>query len=486
MPTQKSIKKNAVLNSIRTGLSLCFPLITFPYSTRILGPENIGKVNFAQSVVSYFSIFASLGILPYAVREAAKVRDDMQKLNQFALEIFAINMAATIAAYIFLSITLLSVPKLAEYRTLILICSMQIAFGTIGMDWIYSAMEDYFYTTVRSLAFQIVSLALLFLLVKDRNDYLLYAAITVIASVGSNILNFIHSRKYISFRHCGRLAVKKHLKPIFILFAFAIASSIFTTLDTTMIGFLSDDIQVGFYSAGVKLVRMIRNLFPAVFSVLFARLAYHHAHGDENSIIALSQKTMCFNFCFALPISAGLFLLMKPLVLLFCGPAYLAVIPVAKTMCPFILFSACSGFLGGGILIAYGKESIYLLTIIIAAAINFLLNMLLIPNHGVNGAALATLITEAFIMFFYFIYLRSFIKQLNLTLPFMQFLAATLIMGVAVYFMSTRFSNTVMQLIVPTIVGIIVYGTVLILFKNKYLLEQLKTIASKMRGPTKK
>lgn len=486
MPVQKSIKKNAILNSIRSVLSLCFPLITFPYSTRILGPENIGKVNFAQSVVSYFSIFASLGIWSYAVREAAKVRDDKQKLNQFAFEVFAINITATVVAYIFLFIALLAIPKLADYWTLILICSMQIVFETIGMNWIYSAMEDYFYTTVRTIAFQIVSLALLFLLVKSRSDYLLYAAITVIASVGSNILNFIHSRKYISFRHYRKLAVKKHLKPIFTLFAFTIASSIFTTLDTTMIGFLSNDMQVGFYSAALKLVRMIRNLFPAVFSVLFARLAYYHAHGDEKSIILLSQKAMCFNFCFALPISAGLFLLMKPLVLLFCGSAYLAVIPIAQTMCPFILFSACSGFLGGGILIAYGKESIYLLTIIIAAAIDFLLNMLLIPRYGPNGAALATLVTEAFIMFFYFIYLRAFIGQLNLTLPFIQFLTATVIMGVSVYFASAHFSKTAMQLIIPTAIGIITYGMVLIFFRNKYLLEQLKAIADKLKGVTEK
>lgn len=486
MPVQKSIKKNAVLNSIKTILSLCFPLITFPYSTRILGPENIGKVNFAQSIVSYFSIFASLGIWSYAVREAAKIRDDRKKLNQFAFELFTINMTATVASYMLLFAAVFAVPKLTDYRMLILICSTQIAFKTIGIDWIYSAMEDYFYITVRSLAFQIASLALLFLLVKNQNDYLLYAAIHVIASVGSNILNFIHSRKYISFRHCGKRAIKKHLKPIFTLFAFTIASSIFTTLDTTMIGFLSDDMQVGFYSAGVKLVRMVRDLFPAVFSVLFARLSYCHAQNDEKSIISLSQKTMCFNFCFALPISAGLFLLMKPLILLFCGTAYLDVIPIAKTMCPFILFSACSGFLGGGILIVFGKESIYLLTIVIAAAIDFLLNMILIPTYGANGAAFATLITEAFIMIFYFIYLRSFILKLKLAVPFMQFLIATLIMGTAVYFTSTLFSNSITKLIISTAVGIITYGVMLILFKNAYLLEQLKTITSKLKGVVEK
>lgn len=476
----KSLKKNAILNSFKTFVTLCFPLITFPYSTRVLGPENIGKVNFANSIVAYFAMIASLGLWSYAVREAAKIRDDNQKLNQFAKEIFTINIVSTVIAYILLVLAIFFVPKFENYRSLMVICGTLIFFNTIGMDWIYSAIEDYLYITIRSLFFQVLSLILLFVLVKKRDDYLQYAAINIIANVGANICNFTHSKKYISFKNCKKLELKKHLKPIFILFAFAIASSIFTTLDTSMLGFLASDTDVGYYSAGVKLTRMVRNLFPAVYTVLFARLAYYFAHKDEKSLQDLTAKTLNFCFCFALPVSVGLILLMKPLVLLFCGQTYLDAITVSKIMCPFIIFSACSGFLGGGILIAFGKEKIYLLTILIAAVIDILFNFILIPTYKANGAAIATLITEAFIMIFYFVYLRKFIKKIKILKNILQYILSTIVMGLCVFFSANTFStNIALQLVIPTLCGICIYFLCLVVLRNQYILQQCESILKK-------
>ena len=198
--SQKSLKTNAFLNTLKTVLTLFFPLITFPYSSRVLGPENIGKVNFAQSVVSYFAIIASLGISTYATREAAKVRDDREKLSQISSEIFIINLISTVIAYVLLVASLIFVRKFDDYRLLIIICSTLIVFTTVGMGWLYQAVEDYLYITVRSLAFQIISVILLFTLVKSKDDYLWYASINIISNVGANILNFIHARKY-RFNH---------------------------------------------------------------------------------------------------------------------------------------------------------------------------------------------------------------------------------------------------------------------------------------------
>lgn len=483
---QKSLKKNALLNSFKTFVTLFFPLITFPYSTRILGPENIGKVNFSNSIAAYFTMIAGLGVWSYAVREAAKVRDDKQKLSQFAFEIFTITIISTVVSYILLFTALFTVPKFVDYRTLIMICSTLIFFNTIGIDWLYSAMEDYFYITVRSLFFQFLSLALLFILVKSEKDLLQYAAINVIANSGANILNFIHSRKYISFKNLERLSLKKHMKPIFTLFAFSIASSIFTTLDTSMLGFLSTDEQVGFYSAGLKIVRMIKKLFPAFYGVLFARLAYYHQNGNEKGIEDITRNTMNFIFCFALPVSVGVLVLIEPLVTLFCGQRYIDAVGVSRIMSPFIIFSACSGFLGGGILIAYGKEKIYLITIVIASVIDVVLNAVLIPSYAAEGAAFATLVTEAFIMIFYIVYLRKLMAKLNIIKPLCQYAAATVIMGACVYFISNFFEHNIFQIIIPAFAGIIIYAFVLLILKNRYVLEQLKTVSGKIKGKIKK
>ena len=189
-------------------MGFLFPLITFPYSSRVIGPVGIGKVNFAASIISYFSIIASLGISTYAIREAAKVRDDKTALSKFSKEIFTINAITTLIAYALFFTALFCIPKFNEYRILLCISSSTILFTTIGMDWLYNALEEYAYITIRSIAFQIASIVLLYAFVHTPEDYIIYGGITVFASVGSNILNFIHSRKYISFRRIHSLALK--------------------------------------------------------------------------------------------------------------------------------------------------------------------------------------------------------------------------------------------------------------------------------------
>ena len=190
----KSLKKNAALNMVKTIMGLIFPLITFPYASRILQPSGLGKVNFAHSIISYFSMIAALGINTYAVREAAKLREDKAALTKFVKEILTINMTSTVIAYLLLSFTILFVPYFSEYRVLLVVCSGTILFTTLGMDWLYTALEEFSYITIRSILFQFLSLILLFVFVHTQEDYLKYASISVISSVGSNICNFIHAR----------------------------------------------------------------------------------------------------------------------------------------------------------------------------------------------------------------------------------------------------------------------------------------------------
>ena len=194
---KKSLKKNALLNIVRTTCGIIYPIITFPYASRILLPEGIGKVNFANSVISYFVLIAGLGIGTYGTREAAKIREDKIALSNLVKELFSINVISTLTAYLLLGISLFLVPKFQSYQTLLLISSITILFTTIGFDWVYSALEEYGYITLRTIIFQCISIVLLFLLVKTKEDYAAYLGIGVISSVGANVLNCIHLRKYI-------------------------------------------------------------------------------------------------------------------------------------------------------------------------------------------------------------------------------------------------------------------------------------------------
>lgn len=483
---KKSLKKNAFLNTLKTFLSLFFPLITFPYSSRILGPEILGRVNFAQGIVSYFSLIATLGLNSYAVREIAKNRDNKLKLNSIVKELCIINLVSTIISYLLLFLTICAIPKLQSYRELIIVCSTLIMFNTFGLNWLYEALEEFTYITIRSLAFQIISVILLFSLVHSQEDYLEYAAVNVISNVGANICNLFHARKFISFKRINseKLQIKKHLKPIFILFASGIAGTFFSSLDTTMLGFLSTNEQIGFYSAGLKIVRMVKNLFPAVTAVIIPRIAYYISKEKTEDIIELEKGTFNFIFCFAMPISMGFLLLMKPLILLFCGKNYLDAVLVSQIMSPFILCSAISGFTCS-LLVAYGKEKYTIHRMVITAVIDFILNLLLIPKYGANGAAIATLVAEISFVIIDGFLLRNYLMHLKLAKSIFQFLVALIIMSVLVFSISNFFKNTILQLLIGFIAGVLAYGSVLFILKNEYLLDiaiKIKTKIFKNKG----
>ena len=260
MAKQKSLKVNFIMNAILTMSSFIFPLITFPYVSRILMPSGVGKVNFATSVINYFSMIAQLGIPTYGIRACARVRDDREKLTRTAHELLFINIVMSIISYLGLFIALLTVPRLQSERLLYVIVSFTIILTTIGMEWIYKALEQYTYITVRSLIFKFISVVAMLLLIHSKSDYLLYGAISIFAASASNIFNFINVHKYIGLRPVGNYNVRQHLKPVMIFFSMSVATTVYTNLDTVMLGFMKNDAEVGYYTAAVKIKNIDCNI----------------------------------------------------------------------------------------------------------------------------------------------------------------------------------------------------------------------------------
>ena len=199
MQKQASLKKNALMNALLTTLSFVFPLITFPYVSRVLLPAGTGRVSFAASIVSYFVLFAQLGIPTYGIRACAQVRDDKEELNQVVQEILSINIVIVALTYIVFWGTLLFFPRLQNDKPLYLILSIQMILNAIGVEWVYKAQEKYAYITIRSIIFKFVAVILTFLLIKSENDYIAYAGITIFAASASNVLNFLNLRTMVSF-----------------------------------------------------------------------------------------------------------------------------------------------------------------------------------------------------------------------------------------------------------------------------------------------
>ena len=217
MKKEKSIAKNTIMNMFLTASQFIFPLISFPYISRVLGAVGNGKVAFATSVISYFVMFASLGIPTYGIRLCAKCRDDKEKLSKSVHELLIINAVTTVIAYIVLSILLHIVPQFKAEKTLFMVMSLSIFLNALGMEWLYKAIEEYSYITIRSVLSKVLAILLMFLFVRSSNDYIIYALLSILSSTGSYVLNIFGARRIIEFKYYGNYNIKQHLKPIFTL-----------------------------------------------------------------------------------------------------------------------------------------------------------------------------------------------------------------------------------------------------------------------------
>ena len=477
----KSLKLNAFFNVVRNVLRLIFPLITFPYVSRVLMPEGIGKVNFANSIVMYFYTIASLGIGSYGIREAAKIRNDRLSLAKFTKEMLSINMVSTLVSYILLAASLVFVKKFESYRILIIVNSSSIILNTIGFEWLYSALEEYGYITLRSIIFQIISLALTFILVRNSDDVVNYALVSVISNVGSNVCNLIHARRYLDLKTKVKLEIKKHLKPIFLLFFSSIAITVFSILDTSMVGFIKDDVEVGYYTSASKIIRMIRDLFPAISTVMFARVSYYVGTKETQKIKEVTGQIFNLFYALSIPICMGFILLMKSILLLMCGSEFLPAVAVGQVMAPLVILSSISGYLSGAILISFGREKIYMYVEVGAALLDIVLNFAFIPKYGALGAGIATLITELVMFIVFHISVKNEISGVKIKKALVQYIISSVIMALVVY-MEIKYLplSPILQILLGAVSGALIYFVILVIMKNEFLQSSLNNLKLKI------
>ena len=298
----KSLKLNFLMNVMLTMSSFIFPLITFPYISRILLPIGTGKVSFATSIVTYFSMFAQLGIPTYGIRACARVRDSREELTRTAQELLSINLIMSVISYAVLFILVLTVPRFRAEKNLYVILSFTIILTAIGMEWLYKALEQYTYITIRSVIFKFIALIAMFLLVHDQKDYVVYGGITIFAASASNILNLLNAHKYIDLKPIGNYNFKRHMKPILIFFAMSCATTIYTNLDTVMLGFMSTDVDVGYYNAAVKIKVILVSIVTSLGTVLLPRASYYIQQGKLKEFRKITEKALNFVVLLAMPL----------------------------------------------------------------------------------------------------------------------------------------------------------------------------------------
>lgn len=470
MKSVKSIKFNMVMNIIRVVFGKIFPLISFPYITRVLLPEGVGKSSFVFSFTYYFQVIAALGISTYAIREGARIRDNKKKIETFLNDMLLLNLFSTLAAYVLLIICVIIMP-LNGYRTYIIFYSMTILLSTIGVEYVFSIFEEYVYITVRSLLIQFLSLISLFVFVRDKNDVLVYIILTACASGLSNLYNLTYSKKFVKLFHFRSIKnLKKYLKPVITIFAAGVSSTLYNNIDVLMLSFIHGDASTGLYSAATKLNTSIGGLVTAVSGVILPRISYLLERKETEQLNTIIIKVMKYYLFAVIAIAVGLIPLSYEIIDLFCGTQFHSAGLTMKIMLCVLIFCMVNNFLANQVFVAYKLESQVFRILMFGAVENIILNIILIPMWAENAAALTTLLTEMSV-FILLVYQSGKIIDLKEVFSESGQLVLASFMFVLVYLLTSQFCDSdILQIVIVIFIGGGCYCGSLLLMKNSTML----------------
>ena len=365
--------------------------------------------------------------------------------------------------------SLLVSKKINQYRTAILLFSIQIFFTTIGVEWIYSIFEEYAYITFRSILFKVLSIVLLFVFVRHKGDYLNYILVTVFAVVGSNILNFINIKKYCNLKFTLKINYKNMIPPILTIFAMQVAIQVYVNSDVTMLGYMKNDYAVGLYSVSTKIYNIVKGGVAAIVVVAIPRLSLYYSSDLKAKYIILLEELVDSILYISIPSMVGIILLSKQIILIISGKKFLSASLSLQFLAVAMVFAVLGTIVNSCVLIPAKKERYTLQNSIISALLNIGLNFILIPLFSQNGAAITTVFAE-FAMTTLGLYNAKEIIKAIFNRKLINDLFSILVSSLIMFFICQVFiniiTNAIVQLVLITILGVIVYFVSTLVMQN--------------------
>ena len=437
----------------------------------------MGAVNFADNFTTYFLLLSALGIPLYGVREIAKVKDHPQQLSKVFSELLFIHLATSLLAVLILFVLSFSIGRLRPDFALYQI-GMSVVLGSVFIaEWFFQGTEQFKYIAIRSVAIRIFTIALLFLLVRGPDDKVLFYGLNLIAVLLSAATNMFAIRKMVklSFR---QLSFKRHFRPLFLIFSNSVVTTIYLVFDTIILGFLSSNQYVGYYSASMRISKLSLAVIAALSTVLLPRLTMAFKNKNFEEAGMLLDKSMNFVVFLSVPIAMGTLCLSKEIILLFAGHQYIPAVMSLQVSCFIVLFVGLAQVFSHQILLPLHMEKMILYASILGVVVSLALNFSLIPLFKHVGAAISSLATEAVVTLILFFYAR---KALKFNFPIMQFLQSVLtcmLFFIIRYFILQLTESVAVVMLITVALSALSYLLCQIfIWKNRHVLETLSGFA---------
>ncbi len=480
---KKSLKKNYLFNTAYQILTLITPLITTPYVSRILGADGIGVYSFSDSITSYFVLVATMGISVYGQREISYFQSDREKRS----EVF---WNTKILEFITSGITLIIFYIYAIFSDnsiIFLVLSMNILAVMFDVTWLFQGVEEFGIIALRNTIFKFLNIAFIFVFVKQKSDLIIYIAGISGFALISNISLWTKLSKYVNFPKKKNINPFKNFGEVFSLFIPTIAIQIYTVLDKTMIGIITkDSFQNGYYEQAIKISRMTLMLVTSLGTVMIPRIGHHYSLGENDLVEKLMYRSYNFVWFLGIPLCFGLMGIANNFVPWFFGDGYGTVVTLLRILSCLILAIGISNVTGMQYLIPTGRQSIFTKTVLIGAAVNVVMNIILIPIIQANGAAVASIVAETVIAVIQLVSVRKEIKGLKILKLLPKYLFSGVVMLISLLWIDQYLNKNMISTILMIMFGAVIYFVVLGILKDKFLIENVKLILNKINQRRKK
>ncbi len=393
----RSVPFNFTMNLILKISGTVCAAVSYPYAFRMIGEAGMGSVAFSTSVTSFFIMLASIGISTYGIRECAKVRDDAVKLRTTARELLAMQGIMTLAALFLLGCAVLAVPRLRENGLFFLIQGCMLLFHGLDTEWLFAATERYGFLALRSFLMKLLSVLLVMGFVRSPDDALLYCLFAVGPTMLGNLWNIAGARDYLR-GPVESLRPLRHFRVSSVFFLQAVAATIYTSLDSALLGLLQNNASVGAYDAAVKIRTILVFAVTSLGTVLLPRFSYYVGEKKETELHIGLRLSSDFMLLTALPLTVFFLVLGDRCLEILYGSVSGETLWSLRLLTPTLLLIGCSNLLGIQILTPLGKERTVMVSTVIGALVDLIADLLLIPRYGAPGAAFGTLIAEAVVL----------------------------------------------------------------------------------------
>ena len=479
--TESSIPFNFAMNFLlRLSGTLC-AAISYPFAFRMIGEAGMGKAAFAASIGSFFLLLASMGVSTYGVRECARVRDDSAALRRTTAELLLLQCLMTLVSVLLLLAAVLVVPRLWENRLLFLIQGGLLLFHALDTEWFFAAEERYAFLTVRSFAVKLAAVVLILLFVRRPEDYRLYALITAATAVLGYLWNLLGARSMLR-GNGSKLQPLRHLRASSVFFLQAAAVTIYTGLDSVLLGFMTGDAAVGAYDAAAKIRAVLVMIIASLCGVLLPRFSYYLNTKQEERFRQGILRSGSIVFLVTLPLMTYFLLMGESCLTVLYGGVSTDTLWSLRLLTPTVFLVGCSNTTGIQLLTPMGKERTVMFSAVVGAVVDLAADLLLIPPLGAVGAALGTLIAEAAVLAVQAIAVRKLGIRLAEGKSVLRIAVVTLLASAELFFLRLVSLPEFMR----TVLGAFlffgsVYGVLLVL-KEPVLAELMGIIRSHLRG----